>query len=79
MNYDSYELANGSIIYPLFEFQKDNKKYLGFVESIPFTKEDIIIAIEENDTLLPVENIEELKPIIDNLITSLMKVGNKNA
>ena len=72
MNYDNYELDNGKTIYPLFEFQKDNKKYIGFVDNIPYTKEDITVAIENDNTLIPVDSIAEIKPIIDKLISTII-------
>lgn len=68
MNYDNYELGNGKRVYLLFEFTVNNIKYIGFTEKIPFLKEDIVVAIEDNNTLLPVQDLEQIQPIIDNLI-----------
>ena len=61
---DNYELANGEIIYPLFQIEENGKKYLFYsykVEDVD--EEDIYVGEEVNNELLPVS--EEMLPILE--------------
>lgn len=71
MEYDTYELTDGSTIYPLFEFEKNDNNYLVYVEKIPYDVADIIVAIEKDDALFPVDDISDIENYINNILKSL--------
>lgn len=68
---DYYELEDGKKVYPIFKIEHNNKNYLIFSEkSENVTNEDILVAEESGNELLPVSDkiVEELTEKYKDLI-----------
>lgn len=54
---DNYKLNNNEIIYPLFQVEIDDKKYLFYsYKKDNLTVEDVYVGEENNNDLLPVSD-----------------------